>query len=289
MVRLNPWRGQKKEPTPDNFFVKFWGVRGSIACAGPEVQRYGGNTSCLEIMCGERRLVFDGGTGLRYLGDYIVSQGQSDIDVFLTHSHIDHVVGLPFFSPLFREDTTCRIWSGHLDGDMGTHEAIGGLMNAPLFPVAPEIFRAKVEYMDFEAGDTLEPHSGIVIRTAPLNHPNGAVGYRVEYGGKSIAYVTDTEHREGGLDQAILGLIDKADIFIYDATYTDEEYPASRGYGHSTWQEGVRLADAASAGLYVAFHHDPSHDDDFMDQVARDLSAVRPNSVVAKEGETLTP
>lgn len=288
MVRLNPWRGQKK-PDQEQFFVKFWGVRGSIACAGPEVQRYGGNTSCLEIMCSGRRLVFDGGTGVRYLGEHIVADGQKDIDLLLTHSHIDHVVGLPFFTPLFRQDTTCRIWSGHLAGGMSTLGAIGNLMNAPLFPVPPEIFQADVQYKDFEAGDVLKPHEGIVIRTAALNHPNGATGYRVEHKGKSIAYVTDTEHREDGLDQSILGLIENADIFIYDATYSDEEYPASRGFGHSTWQEGVRLADAASVDLYVAFHHDPSHDDDFMDQVARDLEKARPGSIVAREGETLFP
>ncbi len=288
MVRLNPWGG-RKPPSQDQFFVKFWGVRGSIACAGPEVQRYGGNTSCLEIVCSGRRLVFDGGTGLRYLGEQIEAEGQRDIDIFLTHSHIDHVVGLPFFSPLFCEDTTCRIWSGHLEGGMSTHKAIGGLMNAPLFPVAPEIFKARVLYNDFSAGDTLEPHPDIVIRTAALNHPNGATGYRVDHKGKSIAYVTDTEHFDDGLDEAILGLIDKADIFIYDATYTDEEYPASKGFGHSTWQEGVRLADAAGVGVYVAFHHDPSHDDDFMDQVARDVAAARAGSIVAREGESLFP
>ena len=152
-----------------------------------------------------------------------------------------------------------------------------------------DIFSAQATYGDFIAGETLTPRPGVTLRTAPLNHPNGATGYRVEYGGKSICYITDTEHTPGKPDRHILDLIAGADIVIYDSTYTDEEFPRYVSWGHSTWQEGVRLADAAGAKRLVIFHHDPSHDDDFMDAVAGEAERTRPGTLVAFEGMTLTP
>jgi phosphoribosyl 1,2-cyclic phosphodiesterase len=125
--------------------------------------------------------------------------------------------------------------------------------------------------------------------TAPLNHPNGATGYRIDFGGRSLCYVNDTEHVEGRLDRNILELIDGADLVIYDSTYTDEEFPKYRNWGHSTWQEGVRLCDKAGAEQLVIFHHDPSHDDAFMDEVAKAAEAARPGTLVAHEGLVLTP
>jgi phosphoribosyl 1,2-cyclic phosphodiesterase len=125
------------------------------------------------------------------------------------------------------------------------------------------------------------------MRTAPLNHPNGATGYRIEYGGKAIAYITDTEHTPGKLDKNVLGLIDKADIMVYDSTYTDQEYPGHVDWGHSTWEEGVRLADAAGVKTFVIFHHDPGHDDDFMDRIAEKAEAARAGTKVAVEGMVL--
>jgi len=146
-----------------------------------------------------------------------------------------------------------------------------------------------VTFHDFYSGDILEPRPGVRIRTAPLNHPNGATGYRVEYGGKSICYVTDTEHTEGQLDRNILELVKDADIMIYDSSYTDEEFPRFKNWGHSTWQEGTRLCDAAGVRQLVIFHHDPGHDDSFMDQVAKEAEETRPGSVVAQEGMVLHP
>jgi phosphoribosyl 1,2-cyclic phosphodiesterase len=146
-----------------------------------------------------------------------------------------------------------------------------------------------MEFTDFAAGDVLMPHPEIVVRTGPLNHPNGATGYRIEYGAKVVAYITDTEHQLGKRDPHILKLIDSADIMIYDASYTDAEFPSHKDWGHSTWQEGVRLADAARVKTLVLFHHDPGHDDDFMDQVAADAALVRPGTIVAQEGLVLHP
>lgn len=271
------------------FLVRFWGTRGSIATAGPETVRYGGNTSCIEVMCGERRLIFDAGTGLRKLGRKMLEEPCKDVDLFLTHTHLDHIIGLPFFVPFHIPETHCRVWAGHLVPDRTLKGTLREMMQAPLFPVPPETFRGNVEFLDFECGDTLTPAEGVVIRTAPLNHPNGATGYRIEFGGRSICYITDTEHFPHGRDETLVELVQDSDIMIYDATYTEDEYPKFVGFGHSTWEEGVRVADAANVKTFVAFHHEPTHDDAFMDQIAKNLEEVRPGSVVAQEGMELRP
>lgn len=272
-----------------DFFVRFWGVRGSIACPGPEHRRYGGNTSCLEIRCGGHLLVFDAGTGIRYLGDRLANSDPLSFDIFLTHTHHDHIVGLPFFGPIFEAKNRVRLWAGHLQPERTLHEVLCQFMSAPLFPVPPQVFAAAVSFHDFTAGDTLTPASEVTLRTAPLNHPNGATGYRVNFAGRSICYVTDTEHRPEAPDENVLQLIENADVLVYDSTYTDEEFPRFRKWGHSTWQEGVRLCDKANVGQLAIFHHDPGHDDDFMDAVAEAAELQRPGTVVAREGLVLRP
>lgn len=285
-----------EQPLANGLKVRFWGVRGSISCSGAEYARYGGNTSCLEVTGGGRRLIFDAGTGIRPLGLELSRQPKVDIDIYFTHTHLDHISGLTFFSPLFGKENSVRLWAGHLEAPYRLKQVVSKLMQAPLYPVSMEVFQARVEFREFRSGDTLAC-GDIAVSTAPLNHPNGATGYRVEFRGKSICYITDTEHRGGAPDQTIVGLCRDADIMIYDSSYTDAEYPRYRGWGHSTWQEGMRVADAAGVGTLVVFHHDPSHDDAFMDAVARDVAVARPGTtpgglpraLVAHEGLTLSP
>jgi phosphoribosyl 1,2-cyclic phosphodiesterase len=272
-----------------DFFVRFWGVRGSIACPGPQTARYGGNTPCVEVRCGSHVLIFDAGTGLRQLGTALAADGVTDVDLFLSHTHIDHVVGFPFFCYLFNPENKMRVWSGHLDDGKTSESVMRQLMAEPLFPVPVDIFTAEIAFNDFSAGETLTPRDGITIRTAMLNHPQNATGYRIEFGGKSICYVTDTEHFEDGPDKNILGLIDGADIVIYDSTFTDAEYPDYKTWGHSTWEEGARLCAAADVGTFVIFHHAPERTDDDMDLIAAAAERMRPGSLVAREGETLRP
>jgi phosphoribosyl 1,2-cyclic phosphodiesterase len=128
---------------------------------------------------------------------------------------------------------------------------------------------------------------GIVIRTGKLNHPNGACGYRIEYGGKVLSICTDTEHYEGKLDENILALADQADAMIYDSAYTEEEYEKFKGWGHSTWQEALKIADAANVKNTFLFHHDPSHNDDKMDEIAREAAAINSSARPAIEGEEI--
>ena len=269
----------------ERFTVRFWGVRGSIACAGPETLRYGGNTSSLEVRCGDRLILFDGGSGIRYLGNRLAGGAPLDADLYLTHTHFDHVCGLPFFKPLFQPGNTFRLWAGHLGGRVPLKKVLWQFMMAPLFPVPPEVFRANVSYHDFSAGDTLRPAPDITLRTAPLNHPDGATGYRLEFAGRSMCYLTDTEHVAGAPDRNILGLIGGADLVIYDSMYTDGEWAQGHiGWGHSTWQEAVRLCQSAGAKRLVVFHHSPDHDDDMLDAIAREVEAELPGSILAREG-----
>ncbi|NQV59957.1 MAG: MBL fold metallo-hydrolase [Alphaproteobacteria bacterium] len=273
-----------------DFLVRFWGVRGSISISDPNSVRYGGNTSCLEIRCGERLLIFDAGSGFRYLGNKLLeTEGTIDADIFLTHTHYDHICGVPFFKPFFNPNNQFRLSAGHLLPETNLRQVLCDLMMTPLFPVPLEIFQSKIEFQDFSAGDALTAGADVVIRTAPLNHPNGATGYRIEFDGKAICYLTDTEHRPGELDQNILGLIDGADIVIYDSMYTEDEYQNCVGWGHSTWEAGADLCDAAGVSQFVIFHHDPDHDDAFMDQIAVAAEKRRPGTVVAQEGMVLRP
>jgi phosphoribosyl 1,2-cyclic phosphodiesterase len=273
----------------ERFTVRFWGVRGSIACAGPETLRYGGNTSSLEVRCGERLLLFDAGTGIRYLGNRLCQQAPIDSDLYLTHTHFDHVCGLPFFRPFFQQENTFRVWAGHLGGRASLQQVLWNFMMAPLFPVPPEVFRANLSYNDFAAGETLHPAAGITLRTTPLNHPDGATGYRIEFAGRSMCYLTDTEHVAGAPDRNILGLIAGADLVIYDCMYTDQEWADGHvGWGHSTWQEAVRLCRSAGAAKLAVFHHNPDHDDDMLDAIAAEVEAALPGSILAREGLELS-
>lgn len=276
-------------PEKEDYFVQFWGVRGSIPCPGGDMVRYGGNTSCLEIRCGSYILILDGGTGLRLFDHSRSGAGPLDADVLFTHTHLDHICGWPYFTSLLDPQSTINVWCGHLLPDHTIEQILGGLLSEPFMPVQNQGIRARIDYRDFTAGETLNPRSGVTLHTALLNHPQGATGYRVEFGGKSICYITDTEHQPGEPDRKILRLIEGADVVIYDSTYTDEEFPDHVTWGHSTWQEGVRLCDAANVGQFVVFHHDPGHDDSFMDGIAKDVERARPGSLVAREGMVLRP
>src|SRR4051812_10894105 len=204
--------------TPESSIsVRFWGTRGSIACPGPTSLRYGGNTPCVEIRCGDRTLIFDAGSGIRPLGNALVQTAtDKDFDIFLSHGHIDHVVGLPFFAPMFDDDRIIRVWGGNFQATGGVEEAVRKLMSFPLFPLQIEAVHATLEFHDFCAGDTITPHPGESVRTAPLQHPGGATGFRIEYGGRSVTYATDVEMGDGPIDPALAALVKDTDLLIMD-------------------------------------------------------------------------
>ena len=263
--------------------IRFWGVRGSIACPGPETVRYGGNTPCIEVRCGNHLIVFDAGTGLRALGDTLSDEDKM-VDIFLTHCHLDHITGLPFFGPLFAEGRRIRLWAGNLLPANSIERVVRKVMSSPLFPVEVEIFRAAIEFHDFSAGDNLHPFDDVELRTAPLDHPGGCTGYRLEFGGRVFALLSDTEGFPGKRDKELVSLAKDADLIVYDTTFTEQEIVNRAGWGHSTWERGVRLANEAGAKQLCLFHHDPAHDDNFMDRVAAAANDARPGTVTARDG-----
>lgn len=267
--------------------VKFWGVRGSIATPSADHMKYGGNTSCVELIAGDRVIIFDAGTGVRMLGNCLINRGIKDYLFLQSHTHWDHINGFPFFAPVYRDDVNIEIHAGHLAHTCGIHQVLSSQMCQPTFPVPFAELAANISFRDFHAGESFSLGDGIEVRTAPLNHPDGGTGYRVEYDGVAICYVTDTEHVLGRTDENVLSLIQDADLVIYDSTYTDEEYPQFVGWGHSTWQEGIRLCQAANAKQLAIFHHDPSHDDAFMDKVAEEAAKTWDGAFVAQEGLSL--
>ncbi|QNT69231.1 MBL fold metallo-hydrolase [Defluviicoccus vanus] len=266
------------------FTIRFWGVRGSIACPSPKHMKYGGNTSCVEVCAGDNRFILDAGTGIRPLGKEFLQEDVRTITLLLTHTHWDHINGFPFFRPAYDPNRRMHIFAGHLKDQGGVEQVLSQQMHEPVFPVPLQAMRAIVECEDFTAGDSFSLNGQVRVRTAPLNHPNGATGYRIEYGGASACYVTDTEHVPGQPDQSILGLIEGADLVIYDSSYTDDEFPRRVGWGHSTWQEGVRLCRQANVKRLAIFHHEPDHEDDRMDAIAREAKREWAGTFVASEG-----
>ena len=157
-----------------DFTIRFWGVRGSIPCPGPETKRYGGNTPCVEVRCGDRLLILDAGTGLRELGAALErDNGAIDADILLTHCHYDHVMGIPFFSPFYQPRHRFRIWAGNLEPDFSLKPVMETMMREPLFPIGIDAFRADIDYRDFRAGETIAPGGDVIVRTAALSNGDG--------------------------------------------------------------------------------------------------------------------
>ncbi len=288
VLKHRPAQPIPERPDPSGFRVRIWGARGSVPVSGNEFRRYGGNTPCVEMRCGGQILLFDAGSGIRPAGVSVLKSGVSQVHLFFTHFHYDHVLGLPFFAPLYDPSIQLEMWSGHLAGIMSTRQMLHDLMRAPWFPIEVSICRASLMARDFKSGDVLRPGPGITIRTANMNHPGGCIGYRVEFGGRAVAFICDTEHVDGVPDANVLSLIENADLVIYDAAYTDEEMVNRRGFGHSTWQEGVRLCKMAGAKRLALFHHDPFRTDTELAQIEAKAKATFSGAFAARDGQTLT-
>jgi len=296
--------------------VKFWGVRGSIPTPGADTAEVGGNTSCVEVRTDDNILIiFDAGTGIRLLGLSLMQEGFDKGGkighIFFSHTHWDHIQGFPFFAPAFVKGSlrSSRSEPGtpedlprssnifHFYGAKKVFEklenTLKGQMENQYFPVSLDQMGATIKFHEIQPEKLIKIGENRII-PRQLHHPNGALGYRVENarGDKVVVYATDTEALGGDLDPQVLALAKGADVFIYDSQYTPEEYlgdPATQktskiGWGHSTWLDGTRLAEAARVKQYILFHHDPSHSDKVLYEIEKQAQQYFPNSRLAYEG-----
>lgn len=263
----------------DRFEVQFWGVRGGIPCPGQATVRYGGNTACVEMRVGRHVLIFDAGTGIRPLGQALDKRSPVTGDVFISHTGFERIAGFPFFSAAYNPRNRFRFWAGHLPPGRGIRDAFTGLMAEPVFPVPIDVMEATLEFNDFRAGEALSPAPGLRVLTASLNHSVAVTGYRIEWHGKSVCYVSDLMPAPDGDEATVLALLADTDVAIVNTTDADA----------ADWRDGMRLCETAGARTCVVFHHDPDDDDDAMDAIAAEAESLRPGTVVAREGMTLAP
>ena len=260
--------------------IFFWGVRGSIPTPGKSFSMYGGNTSCVEIRIKQHSIILDMGSGLKNLGDSLLKRKVNNFDIFLSHFHYDHTCGLPFFRPAFLQNYNFFLRSGRKD----MLEVLKSQISSPSFPITVNEFKANIKYKSFSVGECIFLKNNTKIKTLALNHPDGAVGYRIENRGKTVCYITDHEHNENMQNEELINFVKKSDVLIYDSTYEDEEFKNYIGWGHSTWQEGVRLANQSDVKKYYIFHHNPDNTDSQMKKIEKKSKLMGKNIIVAKEG-----
>jgi len=272
------------------FKVKFWGVRGSISTPGKSTVKYGGNTPCVEVRCGNNLYICDAGSGLRELGKEVLKRKSHEIKFLFSHFHWDHIQGFPFFLPVYNKNYKITMY-GESKLSYSFEHLFSGQVMFPYFPVTLQDMDAKISFVEINKNEVLKD-GNVLIKMGRLNHPGGCMGYRIEYKGKSFVYATDTEHFSC-IDKSLFNLVKDCDVMLYDANYTEDEYSGKvgfpkTGWGHSTWKAGVALAKAANVKKLIIFHHDPDHDDKFIDKIEADARKEFPESYAAYEGMELT-
>jgi len=295
--------------------VRFWGVRGSIPCPGPETVHYGGNTSCLEIRADDRLIIVDLGTGVRPLGEWLIEndlkkRGKIEADVFITHTHWDHMMGFPIFSPVYFPETTLRISAPVSFENDSLKTIIENQLSYRHWPIRAGELSARIEYA--QIGETsLDLGGGLTVATKYLNHPILCLGYRFNYNGKSIAAVYDhepyrnlfsaetcrenfneKEAKEGEAaaaeeNEKVIKFLKDADIIIHDAQYSQEEYSTHIGWGHSSYEQAIKSAVSANAKKVVFFHHDPTRTDKQLKKLEKSYAKTPVKTFMAREGITL--
>ena len=279
--------------------VKFWGVRGSIPCPGPQTVKYGGNTVCLELQFPDtdRRIIIDAGSGLRRLGDHMLTNGNGQrairADLLLTHTHLDHILGIPFFAPIYIPQTQMRIYGPVTCEEESLETVIGGQLSYRYFPVRQAELAAQIEYNDLKEG-SFDLGEGIRVTTKYLNHPLLCFGYRIEYNGHVFCTAYDTEPfynffstdpGDPGYDEALARegeqaaqqgnlameeFVAGADLLVYDGQYTRQEYEADKiGWGHTPVEFAIELAQRAGAQKLALIHHDPMRTDAQLDELSQ--------------------
>jgi phosphoribosyl 1,2-cyclic phosphodiesterase len=277
--------------TASQFTIKFWGVRGNIPTPGIETVRYGGNTACVELQVGGKRLIFDGGTGLRSLSKRMMEQMPVEAHIFFTHTHWDRIQGFPFFMPAFHKGNCFHIYGSTGSNGASIKQRLCDQMLRPHFPVPMRAMQADLEFHIIAPGSVISLDD-VLIEAISLNRPSSALGYRVTRNSQSVVYATDTDHSSDAIDPSLLYLAQQADVLIYDAAYADHAY-YDQEFTHAfhadrAWHKAMEMAIAAEVKQIIMFHHDPSHDDDFLDQVEQDVQKRFQNVKLAREGMVLS-
>lgn len=276
------------QPKANPLRVGFWGVRGSVPCPGLDYAEFGGNTSCVTVECGDQLLIFDAGSGIRPLGNSAALATRRNASLFFSHFHHDHIVGFPFFGPIFMAGFQLTIHAARRPGAASVHAVLNAALSSPYLPDLMPIVEPQCVFRDFVVGDNLQVDSAVRVRTHDLCHPGGATAYRVESGSRSMAYITDHETATAEND-ALRGFVEGCDVLIFDSMF-DERIDADKPrWGHSTVQEGLALARDAGCAQFVAFHHNPNYPDSVMrdlDAWLLDQSGVK--AFAAREGMYLT-
>ncbi len=267
--------------------VEIWGARGSVATPGAGTLRYGGNTTCISVRSAAGdRVIIDAGTGIRKLGRLLMAENprSAEINVFFTHFHWDHIQGLPFFVPLIQGGTKLRFHSGVTPAE--SRARLERQMSDPFFTLDFNAAKANCEFLKMRAAPTR--CGSLELEAFPLNHPQGAWGYRIESDGAAVVVATDVEHGHLTLDGLLRDWAKNADLLIYDAQYTDAEYATRAGWGHSTARAAAQVAADAGVKQLMLSHHDPDHDDAMMDEIVAQTRQLFPATSGACEGSVVT-
>lgn len=269
--------------------VSFWGVRGSIPCCSAEHTVYGGDTSCVEVNLDGKTVIFDAGSGIRSLGISMAKRKIKRATLLISHTHWDHICGFPFFYPAFQANSDLNIYAARLPNGQKAEEVFDMLMSGPFFPLPMHMIPSVLHFHDFKPSESFSLFDGrAALRTRALTHPNGATGYRLDYDGKSVSYISDYEHSSRDGVEELIDFVKDSDLMIFDAMYTPDEYGFFKGWGHSTWLEAAKLTKAANIKKTALFHHAPLHDDEMMKKIERDAQKEDPRLFAARENMSLT-
>lgn len=264
--------------------VTFWGVRGTNPVSGRAFEKIGHHTSCVSVRVNQDQLIiFDAGSGLYELGREYSPSSPKVLHILLSHLHLDHIMGLPFFMPLWDKKYIVNIYSSNNDLE---DVLKAKLLHPPIFPISANSTNSNLIFHKVSMGETFQIETSY-ISTFSLNHPGGSIGYRLDAEGRSICYITDVEHDPEFLDEKLVKFVRGTDLLIYDASYTEEEYMKRRGWGHSTHSEAAKIAKAAGVKQLALFHQNPTHDDRLSGLLERQAQALFENTIAAYQGLTL--
>ena len=270
--------------------VIFWGVRGSIPVPGPDTVRVGGNTACVELQTADREvIIIDAGTGIRTLGlDLAQRPTERLIAVLLfSHTHWDHIQGLPFFTPASQRQTRVVVLGERRMGRR-LEQILADQMVDAYLPFTLEDLHADLLIKEVHDGEKLVIGNTTSVLPKRLNHPGGVFGYRITCQGRTVVYASDVSHPIDQPDPEVVDLARDADLLIHDAQYTPEEMQQYSGWGHSSWTDAVAVAQQANVQRLALFHHDPLHSDDALEEIERQAQAIFPGAFLAREGMQIT-